>query len=282
MNKQQNQSSDTFLPTKARVMAIIQLCLAFTSILWALGYPFTGRHFDIKSKLGLYEYVVTSPYFQDVPNKENLLQQYNHLKNDLESPFLDKALSSLKIFFYDISPFEKAWMILAVIVPIMALKRREGIKQALWLLPLITSAYCLENHFFGTPSLKKDEAKLFPSEEIILNHYLKESLKLSLAEQHAQLKKGWEIYLIREWARQPISTKLDEYQEQVKQGNFAFTLERIKLQKQENWVPFQQGQSVLLLVIYLVWNFLFAFTVWKALSIPKLTQKLVFDNVSNR
>ena len=48
----------TFIPTPARVCAIIQLCVAFTVLIWNMATPFAGELFNVKSKMILYHDVM--------------------------------------------------------------------------------------------------------------------------------------------------------------------------------------------------------------------------------
>ena len=107
----------TFIPTPARVAAIIQLCLAFSVILWCAGQPFMGELFAIKSKMILYQSVMGSPdllkkgkddpklaarlernaeRFASLPldQKQQLIRSYEQLHNKAEAPFLTKLWRS--------------------------------------------------------------------------------------------------------------------------------------------------------------------------------------------
>lgn len=260
----------TFIPTPARIAAIIQLCLAFTVILWTIGYPFMGKHFELKSKIVVYEHVVTSPYFD---NSDRIVKEYDALKHEIELPFWDKMGVSLKMFLYDVPLLEKMWMLLAVVLPIMALRKREGAKQAVWILPLVVLAYAINNQMYGLNSGISEETKLFPTEEVIVQNYLNEPLKESIMDQQKQLQKGWEIYLVQEWAKEVPALSPEDFEKQVKKGDFAFSVARLDkisrdAMKQHN--PFNQKQPIALLFLYFVWNILFAWLVWK----PRTTMQV--------
>lgn len=268
--KKKDYPPGTFIPTPARLMAIAQLCLAFTAIFWTLGYPFMGRHFELKSKLVVFEHVISSPFFnKEVPQNQEIIQEYDRLKQELEAPFFDKISISTRIFLYDIPLLEKVWMLLAVILSIMALKKQEGVKHAVWILPLLVLAYSINNHMHGTSPSRNEEAKLFPTEEILLKDYLREPLKEGITDQQIQLLKGWELYLVQEWAKELVSSNPEKFQQQIKRGDFAFSVARINslFQTKENYRSrFHAQQPMPLLIVYFCWNLLFAWVIWKRSS----------------
>ena len=48
----------TFIPTSQRLMAIGQLCIALSLMLWYMTQPFMGEYFALRSRMLLYEYVM--------------------------------------------------------------------------------------------------------------------------------------------------------------------------------------------------------------------------------
>ena len=86
-----------------------------------------------------------------------------------------------------------------MILSILLLKKVEGAAQALWILPLLTVAYACENQFLRHPAPSQRSKKLFPTEKVLLEHYLDEPFSPSASLQQKQLKQAWDAYLVKEW-----------------------------------------------------------------------------------
>lgn len=256
----------TFIPTKARVLSIIQLCLGFTALLFAASEPFMGQHFTIKSKILIYDYVMGKNHvpranlFNELSaeNREEIIQNYQNLKNKLSTSFLDKIQESLNVLFFKTSSFERAWILFAIIIPILLLKKVEGSREAAWILPLIVTAYCISNELKLSSPHISDEAKLFPKEEFLVSRYLKKNINtLGLAAQQEELLKGWHLYLVEYYANEIASRNLNEFQNQIEKGEFAFNLARIEKSSSATSNVLKK-QPLFLMMIYFVWNLLFA------------------------
>ena len=245
----------TFIPTPVRIFAILQLCIAFSILLWHASYPFMGELFEVKSKMLIYQAVMGTKdesnriRFGNLPEKEQqkLLEGYQHFQEKLEKTFYEKLKQSLKKIL-NLPTFELAWLFFSVILAIMLLKKIEGAKEALWILPLLVFAYAGENRGLS-PRILSDDQKLFPSEELIVEKYLDVPFSQNVFEQKEQLKKGWDAYLIKEWAPEGGNEQ---------DGLFAFNLERVKILAREKPVTRTQPDSLSLLAIYLGWNISFA------------------------
>ena len=113
------------------------------------------------------------------------------------------------------------------------------------------------------------DAELFPSEARLINDYIKEPLSPNIMEQEKQLRKGWELYLVDQWAHENPSEDAQIRRQQAENGEYAFTVARIKkthLQKTpESYVVFHRKQSLFLLCLYVGWNLFFAYYVTKKL-----------------
>lgn len=278
----------TFIPTPARTCAIIQLCLAFSALFWNASQPFAGEIFTLKSRLLLYQDVMgistanaTSPLsnektehlarnakrFQALPKKtrELLLDHFHSLKRQLQRPFFDKVIAVVDLFAYRLSPYELAWMFFSIVLPILLLKRVEGAREALWLIPLLVALYAFDSQFFAKSDQHSLESRLFPSETELIENHLNEPLSEEILEQHQQLKLGWERYLIANWLNQPPSEDSLTFARQVEEGGFHFTLARLKAEpKPSALTPFKNAPpSFPLLVLYFFWNTYFAYTAWK-------------------
>lgn len=276
----------TFIPMPARICAIIQLCIAFSIILWNMSQPFMGEIFAFKSQLLLYQDVmgVSSPRdseerlnrlgrnaerFESLSyqHKQSIIGNYGKLQGLLERSFLTKLGRSLHILLFEIPVFEQMWLILALVLPITLLKRVEGASQAIWLLPLLTTVYAFDNQWFGKTAAPSAEAQLFPSEHIIVTQYLDEPLSNSISEQGEQLRRGWNNYLIKEWANEVPSTDASTYHLQVENGEFLFNENRIKAMGSPEKLLLPKEplkEPIVFLAVYFFWNFLFAVVAWKS------------------
>lgn len=249
----------TFIPTPARVMAILHLCLVFTVLVWIAGYPFTGKLYEIKSRLLVYDQVLGNHYFSLVPEKQKheILIAQDVLQQQLKQSFKHKAIDSLRGLM-NIPITQQAWLILSIAIPILLLKRVEGSVQAVWLLPLAMLALTIDNRWHGQEGSSPKDAALFPTEEYLINAYIKKPLSSNILEQHAQLKEGWDKYLVYEWASETPSQDLGILQKQLNKGNFEFHLARLHLMDK---MPQQEPnikKSYYFLGLALFWNLSFA------------------------
>lgn len=271
----------TFIPTSQRLMAIMQLCLAFSLLLWYVAQPFMGEYFTLRSRMLLYEYVMgTSDILKNRVGHENKLERQAQrfsrlpeseqqlLKKDYQQLQLYAKRSTLKkiedgflTLIRDIPPFEQAWIFFSIIIAILILLKREGAKQIVWILPLLVIAYGVDNHLTGIPSSSSPDDSLFPTEEVIFHHYLAEPLASNLFEQKEQLEKGWKLYLIKNWSSDINENSNDLMEE----GEFNFTIARLNLlhdQSRSEWLhSFHQKLGFFSLCLYFLWNGLFAFII---------------------
>jgi hypothetical protein len=265
--------SETFISTPARVMAILQLCLAFTILAWHAGYPFAGELYATKTKLLVYQHVIgikntqNAERFEQLPvdRRQQIMHDYEALLKWTDRPFIEKLKKSLAVIFFETPLTENAWILLSILIPILLLKRVEGSVQAVWLLPLAMLFFTLDNRWNGKDIPYSDDAALFPSEEVLVNKYLEQPLSSNILEQHAQLSSGWEIYLIQEWAHESPSVDKNLFQIQKEQGDFSFNLARLNYIKP----TLKEGQSkhsYYFLGLSLFWNLSFAMIVWEVLA----------------
>jgi hypothetical protein len=278
-----NYPIGTFIPTPARICAIIQLCLACMIILWNGSYPFMGELFAIKSRQLIYQEVMgaapsgsiaperierlqrNAEKFQNLPEseKKSITKGLSSIEKLLQRSFSDKLAHSLHILILELPAFEKMWLLLSLVIPVLLLKKVEGASLAVWLLPLLTLFYVADNLWHAPAKTPSPDSLLFPTEEIILTQHLKEPLKPHISEQQAQLQRGWKLYIVAEWAKQKPSSNLQVFEAQVEEGEFAFNLERIKRQPIPSLNLTHYKEPFALMVLYLAWNMLFAFIAWK-------------------
>jgi len=275
----------TFIPTPARVCAIIQLCLAFTIILWHMAQPFSGELFGVKSNLLLYQDVMGIPShdnpteeklsrlkhnherFQALPSiqKQEIATGYQAVQKELQRTFLDKFIQSWHVLAFEIPAFEQAWLFFSVIISILLLKRVEGAAFAVWLLPLLTALYAFDSRWEGVSS-SHSEAHLYPTELILVTEYLDKPLSDNIFEQKDELQKAWQLYLIKDWAKQEPADDPTEQKLQAEQGEFAFNIMRIEWRshnKPDNHPGKTPYEPLWVLTLYLFWNTYFAYTAWR-------------------
>lgn len=293
----------TFIPTRARVATIIQLSLAFMVIAWNFAQPFMKELFDYKSQLLLYQDAMgissaatagdaskqgrltrNAERFRILPSKlqRQIIGEFELLKELSQRTFFAKLQRSIHILLNEIPPFEQAWLLLSMIIPVLLLKRVEGATQAIWLLPLLTLLYAYDNYFFGLNPSTPAESRLFPTENEIVYGYLDEPLSANIFEQREQLLWGWKRYLIKEWTGHNEALFSPEFDLQAEEGEHAFNLARIAALSKSTAKPVLQHpvrELPILLALYLFWNFFFAFSVWKQISNesrPPLTYTYIY------
>lgn len=269
----------------ARFAAIFQLCLAFSIILWNGGYPFMGELFEVKSQTLLYQTVMgvntsSSPgeYLEHLDRNKNrfaklthqqqhdIAQHYQQTRDKAGMSFLEKTKKALQLLAFDIPAFERAWLLFAIVISILILLNRQGAAKAAWLLPVLALCYAIDNQLYEKNFAVSAEVKLFPSEELIVNHYLREPLGKSIAEQQQQLMRGWKNYLVEKWADEVPSKEPEKYAHQVEEGEYAFNVARAEAVMQEDrsiglTKSATRKEPIFYLALYLVWNIIFALAV---------------------
>jgi hypothetical protein len=272
----------TFIPTPARIVAILQLCIVFTVILSSASYPFLGEIFHNKSQAMLYSDVMGNASAVDAPeDKERLIRNvqrfdalpkkertqiqnaYHDLQDSAKTPFFEKVSRSFSILAAQLPAFKQAWIFFSVAIALLLLLRIEGAVYAAWLLPIIALAYAWDNNAHGIQQKMSEEERLFPSEAVIVHDYLHEPLSSNILEQQKQLQEGWQLYLVDKWSGQKPSKDVLVFKQQIEEGEFKFNLARIKAREHESNVTglFRQKEHVLTLLLYVLWNLFFAWTV---------------------
>ena len=269
--KRKEVPPDIFITTPARIMAILQLCLAFTIIAWHAGTPFAGDLYEAKSKLAIYQHVMGTKnpnyahQFDQLPKdqKNAILQNYENLLVQSGLPYVEKLKKSIAKLILEMPVTEMSWLMLSIAVPILLLKKVEGAIQAVWLLPLAILIFAIDNRWHGAPPQIRADEHLFPKEKYIIQNYIKEPLSQNIFEQHSQLSKGWESYLIHEWANEEASSNKEVYQNQLEKGDFAFQLARLVwIKPAAAHSQSQIKKSYYFLGLALFWNLSFAIVVW--------------------
>lgn len=281
---------EIFISKPARICAIIQLCLAFTVIIGTLLQPFAGDLFTVKSKLLLYKNVMGIPtpdeplandslaahhkeWFNglEAEQQQAILRQYHKWQSKLSHSFWEKTVQAFRKLALRVPAFEQAWILFSIILSVMLLKRVPGAREAIWLLPLITVFYALDNRLYGQSMHEVGDAKFFPSEKILVERYIPtQSLSSDVFEQKTQLTQAWKLFLIHEWSREVPSQDLNVFEFQAEKGAFAFNAFRLS-QSDGSEDHFFYKQSFLTLFIFIFWNIFFAF---QALRITPLREFL--------
>lgn len=266
--------SGTFASTPIRVLAIIQLSLAFTVFLWYMSLPFMGETFAFKSKSTIYHTVMgkgnssfNASLLEEKLNRHKerfdtlspedrkiVLDGYKHLIEESGKSFFNKFARSIYIVLFGIPTFEMAWMCLSFIISFMLLLKIPSAKEAVWLLPLVTVAFVFNQPEKSTVA----DNVFFPSESYIVSKYVKEPLSGDVFLQQKQLQEGWHRYLASEWAGKTLDLNFDR---QVEQGEFNFYLAQVKANagKETLKADLALPKSSLILSLYMLWNFVFAF-----------------------
>lgn len=263
-----------------RIFSIAHLCIAFTVVLWNLSQPFVGDLFQAKANLLVYDEVMGNVPLTETPESEEWAEKnrawfqllpksdqrliasgYARAVEKKGTPFFAKLKASFVRLATQIPPFEQAWLLLSLVAPILLLKQVEGSRQIVWLLPLLTIAYIADNQWNGTiPALTAQE-RLFPTEQLLLEKYVKERLSPTIAEQHAQLKTGWNLYLIDAWLHEEPAQDTKRFQEQLARGEYAFTVARAKTlasSDSKSQVASFHKEPLSILLAFLIWNVAFS------------------------
>lgn len=256
--KKKEYPPGTFIPTPKRVVAILQLCFAFTVMMGALLDPFLTEHYRVRSEEIFYQAVIggegdgkaernrerfgmMSQDFQD-----NVWKGYKDLFSRANRPWSQKAVEGVQALV-TMPLLVLLWMVLAIAISIMLLKKVEGAALAAWLLPFVVFCYGVEVWLGHGKMIREPDAHLFPSEQQLVAEYLTEPLSSGIHVQHQQLKTAWERYLV------------DHFGEDLESAEHAFNAERLKARMGAQTAL--ASPSLWLMMGYFLWNLFFAFFV---------------------
>jgi hypothetical protein len=253
----------------SRFLIILQLCFGFSLTLFFLFYPFTGKLFKSKSDLLLIESVlgqrntissidpekgallqpksaIQRSLFESLPENRKLEIQNLHrqIQDSLKKNFLAQAADGFWMIL-GLPKLASLWALIAIVIPIFLLLRNPKALPFAWLFPLIALGYGWNNQTHGHDPLQS----LFPKES-------------SLMDQKDATREEWEIawnrYLIKEWGKETPSLNPDVFKSQAVKGEFFFNLARIEHISDDLSASFWEKRSLLILIIFLVWNTYFA------------------------
>lgn len=280
-----------------RIFAILQLCIVFTLIIWALSQSFLGTLYIFKSESMVYRYLMGengggdgSPLGQKVARNEErfeklpqtdkrlLREGLKNVEGRVSLTGFEKSKRAVEILLFRLPLFLRVWMVMALVVSLMLLLKVEVAGKLVWCLPLLACFYALDNRLNGISPTQINEA-FFPKEDVIVKEYLKEPLHGSVDEERKQLLKGWRIYLVKEWAHLVPSQDPDVFQAQAEEGEYAFHLARLKALRESRKTQnrkihgdqlerelYESKESILMLCLYVIWNLCFALCVYKKIK----------------
>ena len=123
-----------------RLMAIAQLCIAFSLLLWYAMQPFMGEYFALRSRMLLYEYVMgktptsdpekreqleqRAQKFEKLAEKELLLADYHQIQAYAQRPTLQKIAEGVQGLLLKLPPFEQAWIFFSIVISLLILLKR--------------------------------------------------------------------------------------------------------------------------------------------------------------
>ena len=148
-----------------RAFAIAQLCIAFTILLWHLSQPFVGDLFRAKAQILVFEEAMKDRVrYEGLPEEDRLLiaEGYDRAQRQIGLPFTTKLEQSFSGLIYKVSPYELAWIVLSIVVPILLLKQVDGARLAVWLIPLVSILYVVDNQYYGVEMGPTAHERLFP------------------------------------------------------------------------------------------------------------------------
>jgi len=216
--------STSYIPTSARVIIIIQLCIAFGLITWRLIAPLGLEHVQKKSEKNLVSSAVQSPLFTEIPEgtQQSILTFYKKLDNTPSLSFIGKVKQSLSSLFTETNFFLQIWCYITLIAGFLILFRIQGGISIQFL------SFFLSLFFLFSGGASRPEDPLFPSENEVITQYLGHPLSRGWQTQRKELSYAWNRYLITLWAKETPSKNQKVFNIQIEKGLFFFNLERVK------------------------------------------------------
>lgn len=269
----------TFIPFSARISSIIHLCIVFTVIGYILGTPFLEDLFKLKEQEALYQNITANSFYEQLPimEKQELSTSYNQVIAMANRSVGKKLLQGFQYIFIYIPAFKLAWILLSVILPVLLLKKVEGAKLAIWILPLLALCYSFDQLMLYPDPLPKKDHQLFPSESQLISKYLPDGLPPLISKQQSELKKAWHLYLVEHWGNQIKTIQVKESSDQLLVANLAFSIARFKakLYDLKNTPLYEQRQSPLWLFMIVCWNLFFCSITTYSLKTVKANKNLI-------
>lgn len=256
----------TFIPTKARLFAILQLCIAFSSLFWILGKPITEEIFLLKRHASMYENLLHRKEYQFLMNskKQEIEANYFKVKNLFQNNSTVNKVKKSIIYFSQHSLYKIFWIFFGVMIPIMLLRKSPKALTWIWILPVLTSLHFLDQLYFHEKQLLSFEEQLFPSERELIDNFLTVPLSKNIFNQKIQLENAFQKYLNEKWSKNDVLTTKELYPE------FLFNVARFdafsKDILRESSIHKYPKEHFLLLITFLFWSYLFSINCYKSLK----------------
>lgn len=235
------------IPKSWRIICILQLCLAFTTLLWVLGSPFTDELYKNRKALSSIEWLTdegVNEYATLTSQQKTKLEEIRSgALEGMQEPFLQKLGQSIESLFRGTPISKLAWLVLAFLLPIFVMKQVDGARELFWLFPLLAILY-----IWQVAPMKSGES-LIPDESYLEHHYLSAPISGTVAQQREQLEEAWENYIIAEWSKSG-ETK----DEKFSNGMYHFVFESTV--KEWEAPPLKPG--LITVGSYLIWNLIAA------------------------
>lgn len=274
-----------YISLKARIASILLLIAALSAFLWLLFDPFMGEHFRLKDEKVLIQNLRGDEtlakgdplleaklrsnrlLFLNLPEQKQLKIQDKELLLDerIGRSSYKKLIGGILSFLFETPFVLLLWLASALIIPFFTLKGRQWTHNAS-ILPLLFMCVYLS----GTIYTSKPLVSIYPSEKEIIDHHLKRPLGTTLEEQAKDLKEGWELYLIENWAKE-IPTK-ENYDRQVEKGAFLFNYALFEMPKQQN-------NSLAFAILGLIVSLVFAVATFRSSPVLESGKKQHIDPV---
>lgn len=252
-----DNASSGDIPKSWRIVCIIQLCFAFTTLLWILGTPFTDELYKNKKALTSITWLtdLESNQYQNLtsPQKAKLEQIHNSALKAMQTTFLQKSAKSVESLFRQTPISKLTWLTLAFLLPLLVMKQVDGGRELFWLFPLLSLLY-----IWQVAPMKQPES-LIPEESYLEQRYLSAPISGTVTEQREQLEEAWKNYVIAEWSQRGESKD-----EKFANGMYHFVFESTV----REWEAPPAKPGIFTVAGYLVWN-LIAATVLSMRRLPK-------------
>lgn len=248
-----------------RILCIVQLCIGFSLLLYALCAPTLGRHYEDNRKLLIVESALgdTSGIawkWANAQEKESLKR--NKLLAEHISPHEKEALHKIKdslvksvenraLFAYTFTwllhnPYFLLYIAASIFVPLfILLKFPKEIALSLFL-PIIGAAFVFDNALFAIKHKTQEEA-LFPTEN-----------ELCLVKDETEIEDKLDAWLIQKYLHTLPSHDPLVLKNQKEEASYHFLVARALTQKTTLNEPVMESKKDKgLLMLFLCWNIFF-------------------------
>lgn len=260
-----------------RVLIILHLCLAFSILLYLIGFPFLGAHFSLRSDLLVVESALGKSTLlqkidpakadlslQSLSYKRDYLKELNEIdrKSLLDAEALiheqmgysaGERLGTLQRFFASIPLSLWAWIFLSVFFSVKMLKELPLPPLRIWILPLLAFIYCIENYERGR--LSPLESLIPPEPTLALKVEGRNDHESWLQNEQSKVKEAWSRFLLSQYG------KSEDHPAAKREAlaEMRFQMAWIKKMNPNRFILLQERHALLTLLLFLFWNLYFAF-----------------------